>query len=143
MKKIMYLLFMSVVFLIGSVGISGSASAASTSTSIKMNSEFPWGGTANITTSETHLNVNATFEAAYDSHVNVKLTLQRNNNGTWSDVATKSGLARNLFMDKSNLNVSFTNISNVLNKSHRIKVQIYNRTNGNHMQTAYSKTWVR
>ncbi|MBK3497452.1 hypothetical protein JFL43_22110 [Viridibacillus sp. YIM B01967] len=142
MKKIMYLLFMSVVFLIGSVGISGSASATSTSTSIKMNGNFAYGGTAYLTTSEDHLNVYATYKPAPSSYVYVKLTLQRNNNGTWTNIDTKTGTV-SADTGKS-LNVSFANISNVLNKSHRIKVDIYDGYSSTIlMQTAYSKTWTR
>ncbi|WP_027407807.1 hypothetical protein [Anoxybacteroides tepidamans] len=143
-QKLKTLLIAVVLTIIGVVGVSDNASAATTKTAIPMNSNFAYGGTAYVYTSEDYLNVYATYEAAYNSYVYVKLTLQRYTDGAWHDISTKAGYAEYSFDTKKNLNVTFSNISNVLEKPHRIKVQIYDGyVTSDLMQTAYSQSWTR
>ncbi|MGR6897471.1 hypothetical protein [Rummeliibacillus sp. BSL5] len=144
MKIIKLFFLVTVVFATLMMSVGETASAAKTSTTIKMNSKFAYGGKAYLTTSENHSKVNATYEAAYDSYVYVKLSLQRYSKGKWKNLGTKSGYTTNGFENKKNLNVTFNNISNVTKKSTRIKVKIYNGYNKTQlMQTAYSKKWIR
>lgn len=140
MKKLKFILCIITMLLIGFSTVPDSAKAASTSTAIQLQN-FPMGGTAYIQTSEDHYNVNATFTRAREQFTYVKLTLQRYD-GSWKNIDTKSGYAGNGNGEK--VNVTFSNISNVLEKSHRIKVEMYDGWNTSSlMETAYSDTWIR
>lgn len=120
------------------------AEAALGATAIKMNSQFAYGGTAYIHTSQDNYNIYATYEAAMDSYVYVRLTTQVYENGTWRSVETKSGYASKEWGSTKNLNVTFSNYSTAGTRTFRIKVAIYNGWSTSQlMQTAYSATWTR
>lgn len=147
MSKIKKFVISLIVITMTVIGLSAVTTLAANSltTSVTMNSEFTFGGTSYIHTSDDSSNVYATFEAADMCEVYVKFELQRYTNGSWSTISTKKGgIATNSFDYKKNSNVTFENISNSYDASTRVKVSLYDDSNYTDlMQTANSKTWVR
>ncbi|MEV5114711.1 hypothetical protein [Peribacillus frigoritolerans] len=144
MKKFKKLILAAAVVILAIVGVSTPASAALGSTAVKMDSSFAYGGTAYIHTSQDGSNIYSTYEAAYDSYVYVKLSVQVYESGTWRTVETKSGYARKAWGENQKFNATFYNYSTAGTRTFRIRASIYDWYDTSYlMQTAYSATWTR
>ena len=118
---------------------------ARTTTAIKLNSKFAYGGTYGyLKTSEDYKNVYATWETPRNTYVYAKMTLQRRVDGKWKSIETKGAYAENSFGKHYNANVRFTNIAKK-NALMRVKLSLHSgwKRDSPAMQTAYSKTWKR
>lgn len=118
---------------------------ARTTTAIKLNSKFAYGGTTGyLKTSEDYKNVYATWETPRDTYVYAKMTLQRRVDGKWKSIETKGAYAENSFEKHYNANVRFTNIAKK-GKPMRVKLSLHDGWDPSSpaMQTAYGKSWTR
>ncbi|AQY55096.1 hypothetical protein [Geobacillus phage TP-84] len=100
--------------------------------------------TSYIHTSEDYMNVYVTVElgrvGTWETEAWCKLALQRYENGAWKTIATAQGYAAT----GQNLNRTFSNISNVMEKPMRVKVDLYaNSSYSDYVQTVYTKQWIR
>ena len=117
---------------------------ATTSKAIKLNDNFPYGGTGYLNTSEDYMNVYATWETPYNSYVYARMTLQRYEGGAWKNIETKGAYAYYTHQGRKHANVQFTNIAKK-NAKMRVKINLHDGNNPSSpsMQTAYGATWTR
>lgn len=117
------------------------AEAASTSTSFTLNSNWFYGGTGYLTTSEDNANIYATADLPYMNQAYVKFTVEKvNSYEAWVAVETKNG---GLVTDTRNSNVTFYNYGH--NGTYlRVVARFYSYSNYTGLtQTVYGKMWQR
>jgi hypothetical protein len=147
MKK---LLLMTMMVLLIAGGFVGTASAASTSKQFTSCNDLYGCLPAYLITSEDSLNVYASVElqnggmAPASNSGWYKFELQRYENYVWTTISTKYDYAQVAFDDVENANVTFSNISNVKNVDHRIKLSEYENSGYTGLrQVVYSYYWNR
>ncbi|MCY8986330.1 hypothetical protein [Bacillus atrophaeus] len=145
MKKLMMVMFVSVLAVTGAFCFGGTDKAKATNAGCK-SFIFPSGvgnATSYVCASDNNYSVNGTVQmgrvGTWETVAYTKLYLQRKVDGKWKTIDTAKGKAST----SSKLNRTFSNIAKK-KASMRIKAVMYSNSNyTGKLKTAYSNTWKR
>jgi len=147
MKKKFLILSMAVVISLLTVFIgSADVSAYSSTKKLTMNSNWGYSGTSYMQVNDSggSSTIQVTYIPHYQSDVWVKATVQRYYSGSWHNVESKSGSAKNYWgATKKNFNTAFYGYANKKQKV-RVRFQLSDPSSKSHiLQTGYSYSWVK